>query len=70
MTKEKIARINALAAKAKTPQGLTQEEKSEQQQLRQEYIKGFRSSLSAQISNISIVQDDGSVKPLSKKNKQ
>ena len=37
MTDEKIARINALAKKAKT-EGLTDAEKKEQQELRAEYV--------------------------------
>ena len=33
MTKEQIARINELARKSKTPEGLTEAEKAEQQEL-------------------------------------
>ena len=36
ITDEKIERINALARKARTPEGLTQEEKAEQAALRRE----------------------------------
>lgn len=42
MEKEKIDRINALAAKQKTPEGLTEEEKVEQKTLRDEYMAEFR----------------------------
>ena len=38
MTDEKIARINALAKKSRTPEGLTAEEKAEQASLRREYL--------------------------------
>ena len=38
MTQEKIDRINALARKAKTPEGLTPEETAERDVLRREYI--------------------------------
>ena len=54
MTNEKIARINALAKKAKT-EGLTDAEKKEQQELRAEYVADFRMSLKAQLDNSSYV---------------
>ena len=38
MKPEEIARINALARKAKTPEGLTPAEKEEQGALRRRYI--------------------------------
>ena len=41
LKKEKIDRINQLAKKSKTSEGLTVEEKAEQQQLRKEYIEKF-----------------------------
>lgn len=59
MTDEKIARINALAKKAKT-EGLTDEEKVEQKLLREEYIAGFRKSLKAQLDNTVVLNPDGS----------
>lgn len=40
ITDEMIARINELAAKQKTDEGLTDEEKAEQKELRQQYLKG------------------------------
>ena len=40
MDEKKIARINQLAAKAKTPEGLTQEEREEQLRLRREAVPG------------------------------
>ncbi len=52
MTQEKLDRINYLAKKSKTAEGLTEEEKAEQQKLRQEYIEGFRRSLKSQLDNI------------------
>lgn len=58
MTDEKIARINALAKKAKT-EGLTDEEKAEQQTLRAEYVAGFRKSLKAQLDNTVVLNPDG-----------
>ena len=58
MTDEKIARINALAKKAKT-EGLTDAEKQEQQALRAEYIADFRSSLKSQLDNTVVINPDG-----------
>ena len=59
MTDEKIARINALAKKAKA-EGLTDAEKVEQQALRAEYVAGFRQSLKAQLDNTVVINPDGS----------
>ena len=38
MNQQQIDRINALARKAKTPEGLTEEERTEQAALRRAYI--------------------------------
>lgn len=59
MTDEKIARINALAKKAKTEE-LTDAEKKEQQALRAEYVADFRKSLKAQLDNTVVINPDGS----------
>ena len=59
MTDEKIARINALAKKAKA-EGLTDAEKAEQHALRAEYVAGFRQSLKAQLDNTVVINPDGS----------
>ena len=58
MEKAKIERINFLAAKAKA-EGLTPEEKQEQQALRNEYREGFRRSLTAQLNNTYIIDENG-----------
>ena len=58
MTDEKIQRINALAKKAKA-EGLTDEEKREQQTLRAEYVADFRKSLKAQLDNTVVINPDG-----------
>lgn len=54
MEKEKIERINYLAKKSRE-QELSSEEKAEQAQLRQEYLKGIRRSLKSQLDNIEFV---------------
>lgn len=58
MTDEKIQRINALAKKAKA-EGLTDEEKREQQTLREEYVADLRKSLKAQLDNTVVINPDG-----------
>ena len=67
MTKEKIARINALAAKSKTPEGLTEAEKAEQKALRSEYVAEVRQSLKAQLDHTSVQEPDGTVHRLQPK---
>lgn len=66
MTDEKIARINALAKKAKT-EGLTPEEQAEQKALRAEYIAGFRASLKSQLDNTVVLNPDGTAYRLKQK---
>ena len=70
MTEEKIKRINELAHKSKTREGLTEEEKQEQAILRQEYINSFKASLIGQLENTYIVRPDGSKERLERKNKK
>ena len=66
MTQEKIDRINALARKAKTPEGLTAEEIAERDVLRREYIDSYKRSLVAQLDNTYIQYPDGSKRKLEK----
>ncbi|WP_230400069.1 DUF896 domain-containing protein [Novisyntrophococcus fermenticellae] len=61
-----IERINELARKAKT-EGLTPEEKSEQQRLRKEYIEAVKMNLRSQLDNINIQETDGSITNLGEK---
>ncbi|CAG9621846.1 DUF896 domain-containing protein [Sutcliffiella rhizosphaerae] len=58
LSKEKIARINALSKKAKAS-GLTNEEAMEQKQLREEYIKTFRASMEDTLQGVTIVDPEG-----------
>lgn len=60
MTREKIDRINALARKQRT-EGLTEEEKAEQQVLRDEYRAEIRGAFETQVDNIYYQMPDGSV---------
>ena len=66
MTEEKIARINELSRKSKA-EGLTEEEKKEQAVLRQEFIAAFRRNVKAQLDNIDIVNEDGTIENLGEK---
>lgn len=66
MNETQIARINELYHKSKA-EGLTEEEKKEQQELRSEYIASIRSNLRSQLNNISIQNEDGSITNLGEK---
>ena len=63
MTQEKIDRINALYRKSKA-EGLTEEEKKEQDLLRKEFVASVKSNLRSQLNNIDMVNEDGSVENL------
>lgn len=67
MNQERIDRINQLYHKSQTPEGLTAEEKAEQDRLRKEYIADIRASLRGNLNNISIQEPDGSITDLGKK---
>ena len=67
MDQVKIDRINALAKKAKSPEGLTPEEEAERAALRREYVAAYRESLVAQLESIRIVEPDGTKHRLPKK---
>lgn len=69
MTKQEIDRINELARKAKTPEGLTDEEKVEQTSLRRAYINSVVGDLKNQLDSTKIQNPDGTVIPLTKKDK-
>lgn len=63
---ERIKRINELYHKSQT-EGLTEEEKALQDQLRKEYVASVRGSLKAQLDNISIQREDGTIENLGEK---
>ncbi|MEJ8776452.1 DUF896 domain-containing protein [Pseudogracilibacillus sp. ICA-222130] len=58
LTKEKLERINYLAKKAKS-ETLTQEEKQEQQNLRQQYLQSIRQSFTNQITSVTVIDPEG-----------
>lgn len=66
MDEKKIARINELYHKSKA-EGLTEQERKEQQLLRREYIDAFKENLRGQLNNISIKEADGSITDLGEK---
>ena len=68
MEQSKIDRINELAKKSKTPEGLTEEEKAEQRILRQEYINSFKANLISQLENTYVVDEKGNKRKLGRKN--
>ena len=66
MEQNKIARINALARKAKA-EGLTEEELRERDALRREYIDSVTGSLRSQLDNTYLVDSQGRKTKLRKK---
>lgn len=69
MDKAKIDRINFLARKSKT-ETLTEEEKSEQKALRDEYRQYMRNGYMAEFSNTYIVDENGNKRRLLKNEQQ
>ena len=63
---EVIARINALAKKAKEGP-LTEEEQAERDNLRRIYIDSVKANLVGQLENTYILQPDGTKKKVTKK---
>ncbi|SEH61331.1 Uncharacterized protein YnzC, UPF0291/DUF896 family [Ruminococcus flavefaciens] len=58
MDQKKIDRINELARKSKN-EGLTEAEKAEQTELRNEYRRAVTGNLAAQLDNTYIMTPDG-----------
>ena len=67
ITQKEIDRINELARKAKTEEGLTPEEAVERDALRRQYIDSVKASLTGHLDNTVIQHPDGSRTPLKKK---
>ncbi len=66
MKKEQIDRINELYRKSKA-EGLNEEEKKEQALLRKQFVADVKNNLTAQLNNIDMVNEDGSVENLGEK---
>ena len=67
MNQQQIDRINARARKAKTPEGLTEEERAEQAVLRRAYIDSVVGNLKGQLDNTVIVDEKGHRRKLREK---
>ncbi len=67
MEQIKIDRINELARKSRTDEGLTPEEQAEQAALRSEYVAAVRASLTAQLDSTVIQYPDGTRKKLKRR---
>ena len=66
MDEQKVKRINELYRKSKA-EGLTEEEKKEQDFLRKEYIASVKSNLRNQLNNIDVINEKGKVENLGEK---
>ena len=66
MDKAQIERINELARKKKA-EGLNEEELKEQAELRAQYLREFRANMEETLKMVRVEQEDGSYKPLVKK---
>ena len=64
---EVIARINELAKKAKSPEGLTPEELQERDKLRRIYIDSVKANLVGHLENTTIVRPDGTKEKIERK---
>ena len=67
MDQKQIDRINELARKAKTPEGLTEAEAAERAVLHRAYIDSVVGSLKGHLDNTYLVDDKGNKEKLKKK---
>lgn len=67
MDQKQIDRINELARKAKTPEGLTEWEEAERAALRREYIDSVLGNLKSQLDNTYIMDEKGHKRKLKEK---
>lgn len=66
MEHEKIERISELTRLSRERE-LTEEEKTEREALRKEYLDGFRENMRQVLEGIRLQRPDGSIEPLQKK---
>lgn len=59
LSKEEINRINELAKKSKTEEGLTLSEQVEQKKLREDYLTAFRGGMRNHIEGMKVVDEEG-----------
>ena len=64
---EKARQYNEELPHKKDRYRMTEEEKEEQQMLRKQYIEAIRTNMRANLNNISIQENDGSITDLGKK---
>lgn len=67
MDQKQIDRINELARKAKTPEGLTEWEEAERAALRREYIDSVLGNLRSQLDHTYIMDEKGHKRKLKEK---
>ena len=67
MKQEQITRINELARKAKTPEGVTEAEQAEQAVLRRAYIDSVLGNLKGQLDHTYLMDEQGRKRKLKKK---
>ena len=70
MDQKQIDRINELARKAKSPEGLTEWEAAERAALCREYIDAVLGSLQGQLDHTYVVDEQGNKRRLKKKDEQ
>lgn len=67
MEQASIDRINELSRKARTPEGLTEQETAERAALRREYIDSVLGNLQGQLDNTYVMDQQGNKRKLEKK---
>lgn len=57
ISKDKVSRINELAKKAKSEEGLTNAEVEEREKLRREYIDAIKGNVKKQLKRVRFIED-------------